>query len=182
VALRIANSFHWHNQQHSVHFSLAQLFSHQGRFDDAHTHVEHAKSYAFNDPYSLGRAMELHAHIWDIQGRLEEAKPEALCAVGVFEGLGAMKDLERCRKRLWDIEKRMENPITSDEVDLSGELPETVLLPAPINPPSSLGEPSGSTNDCRVDPPQAELIAFTITSLIIFILPHFLSSQGHQLS
>jgi tetratricopeptide (TPR) repeat protein len=117
AALRIADSFHWHNQQHSVHFSLAQLFSHQGRFDDAHTHVEHAKSYAFNDPYHLGQAMELHARIWYGQCRLEEAKPEALCAVGVFEGLGAVKDLERCRKLLQDIEKGMENLITSDEAD-----------------------------------------------------------------
>jgi tetratricopeptide (TPR) repeat protein len=117
AALRIADSSHWHDQQRLAHFSLAQLFSHQGRFDDAHTHVERAKPRAFNHPYNLGCAMELHADIWYRQGRLEEAESEALCAVGVFEGLGAVKDLERCRKFLQDIEKGMENLITSDEAD-----------------------------------------------------------------
>ena len=104
VALRIADSFHWPTQQYSTLCSLAELFSHQGRFDDAHAHVERAKSHASNDAHNLGCAMELHAHIWRRQGRLKEAKSEALCAVAVFEKLGAVKRLESCRNLLRDIE------------------------------------------------------------------------------
>jgi tetratricopeptide (TPR) repeat protein len=137
AALRIADSSHWHDQQCSALCSLAQLFSHQGRFGNAHAHVERAKLHAFNDPYNLGSAMELHADIWYRQGTLEEAKSEALCALGVFEGLGAMRESGNCRKLLQDIEKGMENLITSDEVDFDGEFPETVLLPPPANSLSS---------------------------------------------
>jgi hypothetical protein len=105
--------------------------------DDAHTHIEHAKLHAVNDPYDLGSAMELQARVWDKQGRLEEAKSEALCAVGVFEKLGAVKKLGDCRKFLQDIEGKTKMPVTSGGSDFDGEFPETVLLPPPANSLSS---------------------------------------------
>jgi tetratricopeptide (TPR) repeat protein len=50
AALRIADSFHWCDQQCVALGSLALLFSYQGRFDDAHTHVERSKWHMFNEP------------------------------------------------------------------------------------------------------------------------------------
>jgi tetratricopeptide (TPR) repeat protein len=92
AALRIADSFSWDTQQFSTLCSLAELFCNQGRFDDAHAHVERAKSHTVNGTHRRGRVMELQAHIWYKQGRLEEAKAEALRAVDVFKKLGATRE------------------------------------------------------------------------------------------
>jgi tetratricopeptide (TPR) repeat protein len=118
VALGIADSFNWHHQQFRILFVLAELFCDQGRFDDAHAHIERAKLHAVNDAYNLGRAMGLQARIWDKQGRLGEARSEALCAVGVFKELGATKELENCRKLLQGIQEKTKTPIHSDKLDL----------------------------------------------------------------
>ena len=48
--------------------------------------------------------MELQASFWYKEYRLEEAKGEVLSAVGVYEGIGATKDAERCRAILQNIE------------------------------------------------------------------------------
>ena len=106
TALEIASRSNWHNEQLWIHHSLAQLFFDQNRFQDAHTHVAHAKSHAINDPYGLGHAMELHARVWHKECKLEEAKSEALRAADVFKELGATKELERCREILLNIEGR----------------------------------------------------------------------------
>jgi tetratricopeptide (TPR) repeat protein len=100
TALGIASSLNWHEQQFWILYSLAGLFFDQGRFDDAHAHIKLAKSHAVNNPYRLGRAMEQQAGLWYGEGRIEEAKFEALCAVGEFEKVGAAKHVERCRKLL----------------------------------------------------------------------------------
>jgi len=49
VALGIASSFNWHGQLFWTRYSLAKLFFDQGRFNDAHAHIEHAKSHAVNN-------------------------------------------------------------------------------------------------------------------------------------
>jgi tetratricopeptide (TPR) repeat protein len=136
VALRIADLFDWHGEQFSALCSLAELFSDQGRFDHAHTHVERAKSHTVNNAYSVGHTMGLQALIWHRQRRLKEAKSEALCAAGVFEKLGAAKELEDCRNILQWIEEEMNGLVTSGESDFDGELPEMLPLPTPINSPS----------------------------------------------
>jgi tetratricopeptide (TPR) repeat protein len=105
TALRIASSFNWHDQQFWIHYALAGLSRDQRRFDDAHAHIDRAKSLAVNDTYNLGRAMELHAWIWYQQGGLGEAKSEALHAVDVYGRIGAGKDVEDCRILLQKIEK-----------------------------------------------------------------------------
>jgi tetratricopeptide (TPR) repeat protein len=129
TALGIASSFNWHDQQFWIHYALAGLFYDQGRFDDTHARTERAKSHTVNDTYSLGCAMEMRAWIWYRQGRLEEAKSEALRAVDVYGKLGAVKDLENCRELLQEIE----DPVISDESDFDGELPNTGLLPPSVN-------------------------------------------------
>ena len=131
TALGIASTFNWHDHLFWINCSLAELFFSEKRIDDAHAHVERAKSHAINFPYYLGRATELQAGFWLEEGKLEEAKSEALGAIDVFERLGAAKDVERCRKILRYIEKRTEKPVTS------GELLETVPLPTSVNSPFS---------------------------------------------
>ena len=138
TALGIASSFNWHTEQFWIHYSLADLFRDQGRFDEAHAHIELAKSHTDNDAYRLGRVMELQAELWCQQERLEEAKSGVLCAVGVYEKLGAANDVERCRILLRGVEKETKEPVASSGSDSNGELPETVLLPTPVNSPSSV--------------------------------------------
>jgi len=104
VAIGIASPFNWHDQIFWAHHNLARLFYNQGRFDDAQTHIEHAKSHAVNNTYYLGCAMEQQAWIWYKQDGLEEARSEALRAVDLYEKLGAVRDLERCRELLRCIE------------------------------------------------------------------------------
>jgi tetratricopeptide (TPR) repeat protein len=137
AALGIASSLNWHSDQYLALCSLARLFRDEGRFDEAHARVELAKSHAVNDAHSLGRAMELQAGLYCRQRRLEEGKSEVLCAVGVFEKLGAAMDVERCRKHLRVIEEEMKKSVTSDGSNSDGELPETALLPTPVNSPFS---------------------------------------------
>ena len=135
TALRIASPFNWHDHLFWNHYSLSELFFSGGRFDDAHAHIERAKSHAINDPYLLGHAMYLRAQFWGDQCRLEEAKSDAVSAAEVFEKLGAAKNVECCREIIRDIEERMKRPATSGGSDFNGEPLETMQLPAPINLP-----------------------------------------------
>ena len=158
TALGIASSSNWHGEQFWILCSLAELFRDQGRFDNAHAHVERAKSHAANSACNMGRAMELRARIWYKQGKLEEAKSETLYAADVYGKLGDAKRAEDCRKLLQDIEERARKPVTSDGLDFDGEFPKTGLRPAPINSrilAISVREPRA--------PPQAESIPFVVT-------------------
>ena len=147
TALRIASSFNRHGERFWSHHSLAKLFFSKHRFDDAYAQVECAKSHAINSPYLLGRAMELQAELWYKERRFEEAKSEALRAVGVYEEIGAMEDAGDCRCILQDIEEKMKNPVTPGEWDFGGELPETDLLhPAPTDPPFLAVIPNDDTS------------------------------------
>jgi len=102
VALGIANPFSWLNLLFWIQYSMAEVSSSEGRFDDAHAHVEQAKFHATNDndTYALARAIQLQAGFWHRQRRFEEAKSEALDAVEMFEKLGATNDMERTRRLL----------------------------------------------------------------------------------
>ena len=108
TALGIASTFNWHDRLFWINYSLAKLFLGENRFDDAHVHLERAKSHAINDQYGLGCAMEQQAWIWYKERRLEEAKSEASRAASVFEKMGAARDAERCREILRTIEQEME--------------------------------------------------------------------------
>jgi len=137
ASLALAYSFNWHHQLVWIHYSLARLFSVQRRFDEAHAHVEHAKSYAINTaaPYLLGRAIELQARVWYNQGRLKEAESETLCAAAVYERIGAAKDLEGCGELLRMIIAKTDNPASCGELDFVCEFLEIGLLPTRINLP-----------------------------------------------
>ena len=104
TAFRIASS-NWDSEHFWILHSLAKLLFDQGRFGDAHAHIERAKSHTVNDLYCLGRAMELQANFWCKEGKLKEAKSEVLCAAGIFGKLGAVRGLECCRVLLQSIEE-----------------------------------------------------------------------------
>jgi len=105
TALGIASSSNWHAELFWINYSLAQLFPDEGRFDDAYLYIERAKSYAANNAYYLGRAMELQAGFLYRQRRLEEARSEVLRAANLYEKAGAAKDVEDCRELLQWIEE-----------------------------------------------------------------------------
>ena len=62
-ALGIASTFEWQSELLWIHYSLAVLFRDEDRFDDAHSHIDQAKSHGADDRYNLGRAMEVKARI-----------------------------------------------------------------------------------------------------------------------
>ena len=97
AALEIASSFDWHTQLFAIHTFLAMLFGDEGRIDSADVHAEHAKSYAVNNPYTLGQAMFLQAAIRMQQHKLEEAMSEFLRAAEIFEKLGFSEGVDRCK-------------------------------------------------------------------------------------
>jgi len=125
VALEIASSLSLDANLSWIHYSLSLLFSRQGKFNEAHAHIERAKSHAVNIPYDLGHAMKLQANFWYDQRIFEKAKSEASHAADLFEKLGDTECLEMCRKLLRRI----------DELDPDGEFLETMLLPTHIDFP-----------------------------------------------
>ena len=136
TSIGIASSFNWHIPLFWNSHYLAQIFFGEKRFDDAHAHVERAKSHAVDDPYLLGRAMNLQARFWYQEGRLKEAKSEALRATDIYEGAGATRDLEFCRTLLRYIEEGMKYSGEPDFNDV-GESLETMPFPMPVNSPFS---------------------------------------------
>ena len=113
AAIRIASSFNWHDELFWSHYGLADLFYDGEKFDDAQTHIEHAKSYTNNNIYCLGYATEEQAWIWYQQDRPDEARSEALRAADIYENLGAANDLENCRNLLQYIEEELNTPVAS---------------------------------------------------------------------
>ena len=133
TSLGIASSFDWQDKLFLNNYDLAELFCGENRFDDAHIHVERAKSHTSNDIYYLGRAMELQAGFWYRECKFEEAKSEVLRAADVYERIGATKDLEDCRTLLRYVEEDMKTVVASGQSDLNGELLETISLSTPFN-------------------------------------------------
>jgi tetratricopeptide (TPR) repeat protein len=120
VALGITSSFDWHDEPFWVHYRLGDLFSSEGRFDDAHAHIEHAKSHTTNNALNLGYATEMQAWVWYKQDRLEEARSEALRAADIYEKFGVAKDMEDCSKLLQCI--RRDTMVVSGQSDFDCEL------------------------------------------------------------
>jgi len=109
AALGISSTFNWHTQLFRVHKRLAELFLEKDEFDDAQAHIEQSKSHAVEGTYNLGFAMTLQSSIWSRQGRLEDARSEALGALEIFERLGATEKVEYCKGLLHRIEARMQS-------------------------------------------------------------------------
>ena len=104
TAIGIASSFNWHDLLFWNNYDLAVLFYLKDRFDEAHTHIERAKSHATGDSFRLGRAMALKAQIWYDQRSDTEAKSEALAAINTYEEIGAAEEANRCKDLLREIE------------------------------------------------------------------------------
>ena len=106
AALGIASSLNMLNMLIWIRYSLARLFSDQGKFDDAHAHIEHAKLHAVSDydAYSFACMMEAQAWIWYRQQRFAKAKSEALRALDAYEKLGATSEMEDVRAFLQEID------------------------------------------------------------------------------
>jgi len=116
AALGIASSFDWHTQLLEIHLSLVMLFLDEGRLNNAHVYAERAKSYAVNDPYSLGLAMALQAMVWLRQDKLEEARSELLRAAEIFEKLGSSWGMGACGGLLERIQKRLDGLVASGQL------------------------------------------------------------------
>jgi len=104
VAIEIASSLSLDTELFCLHHYLSQLFSEEGRSNDAHAQLERARSHAVNHAYLLARASQLQAGFWNKQHMFEEAKSEALRALGVYEKLGATNDAEYTRELLGQID------------------------------------------------------------------------------
>ena len=97
TAISTASPFNWHQELFWNHWSLAWLFLGEGEFDEANARIIQARSHATDNMYNLGHAMDTQATIWYEQGRLEDARLEALRALEIFENLGAAEDARRVR-------------------------------------------------------------------------------------
>ena len=89
TALGIASSLNRVEHTFWTRYNLAEVFSQQGKFGDAQTHVDHAKSRVVNNTYLLARASALQANLWYMQDMFGEAESEALGALDVLEKLGS---------------------------------------------------------------------------------------------
>ena len=133
TALGIASATRCNRELFWNDYSLAELFFDQGRFDDAHAHVERAKSYSGNDSFTLGCGMQLQATFLHKRQRLEEANSEILKAIEVFERIGTTTELEECRILLRDIQRDLNKQVATLESDGNGEFPKMMSLPTSVN-------------------------------------------------
>ena len=143
AALGLASRFDWSGELFWIHDSLTKLFRREGRFNDAHAHNEQARSHSRNHPYLLGRAAYSQALIYYEQQKLENATSRALCALEVFQKLGALEDQNLCKDLLQKI-----GWATSSEPDSSGELQYAIHYPTSINSSFLANDtPSGTDTD-----------------------------------
>ena len=133
TALGIASTFNWNDQQFWIHHALAILFRNKDEFDNAHAHVERAKSYAIENKYYLGRAILLQARIYYPQRRFEDATSEALRASEILEKFGDFNSLEDCKALLQDIERTTTCQIASGTPDPGGKLLDMIPCPTLAN-------------------------------------------------
>ena len=100
VALGIASSFNNVFQLFWAYYSLAGLYCEQGKFEEAQTHLEHAKSHAADDALFLALVTNEQARVFCRQHRFGEARSEALRALDAYEKLRATADAEVARQNL----------------------------------------------------------------------------------
>ena len=117
AALGIASSFEWHNELLLLHGELAQLRGNQGRFDEAQTHTEHAKSHMVNNMLQLAYVMATQGLVWCKQRRLEEAQSLVLRAADVYEMFEDAGSVKECKKLLQYIQEQSDAAVASDQSD-----------------------------------------------------------------
>ena len=116
-----------------VHYSLALLFHDEDKPDDAHTHIERAKSLSGGNAYDLGRVVGLQGWVYYRQGKLEDAKSEALRALEIFEELEAAGDVDEYKGLLRSIEGATRG---SDSLVVPVSSQERFVVPHPLILPS----------------------------------------------
>ena len=107
TSLQIASPLGVTSLLSQVHLFLAQLYTKEGKFNDAHAHVEHARLHAGNNMLLLGRVIVENVRSLCRQNRFGEGKSEALSALAVFKKIGAADYVEEARELLDEIEKRL---------------------------------------------------------------------------
>ena len=122
AAFEMASTSDWVQQSFLIHCDLARVLHDEGKYDEAQTHVERAKSHTLNHTYYLGHATKLQAELWHKQGKVEDARSEALRAVDMYERLGATRDVKGCSELLRRIEGEAEKSATPYEPHDDGEL------------------------------------------------------------
>jgi tetratricopeptide (TPR) repeat protein len=133
VALGIASPFDWHATLFRANYSLAVLFLGQGRFDDIHAHTERAKSHTVDSAYNLGVVTMMEAFSWSMQHKIEEARTGILHAINIFEKLGAVDSMEKCRGILRDIQERQNSPVSSGQSGFDCEFLQMMPFLARVN-------------------------------------------------
>ena len=123
AALGVASSFGWEDRLFWIYDSLARLCLDEGRFDDAHAHIERAKSHAIDSAHNLGIAMELQAVVWYTQGKLEEARSGALPLLDFYKEVGLASGAEACRIFLQLVQEKLDSKVASGQSALDCELP-----------------------------------------------------------
>ena len=106
IALRISSSLNMVHQLFWINYSMTEVLTQGGKFDNAQIHAERARSHAVDNPYLLARVSLLQAQLWYTQSMFGEAKSEGLHALAVLEGLGAVNDAEFTRWLLQEIDAR----------------------------------------------------------------------------
>ena len=115
TALATISHLNLHEEVFWIHHLLTVLFWGENRFEDSRTHIEQAKLHATNNPRNMGGVVELQARLWFGECRFEEAKSEALRAIGLYEKIENMNDVKCCRKILEDIEEQTKRLVISGE-------------------------------------------------------------------
>ena len=98
-SLRIASSLNSYVDLSKTHLALARLYLKENKFNEAHAHIEHAKSHAGNDMLLLGCAFGVSALGLLGQNRREEGKLEASRALAIF-GKSETSDFVETSRRL----------------------------------------------------------------------------------
>ena len=109
ASLRIASTLNLSRQVSMVHLTLAKLYSGEGKYSDALTHVEHAKSHAGDSTLILGEILLMGAVLLYQYNRLEEAKSETLRALDVYGKTGPAHLVEKSGQMLKEIEKKLDD-------------------------------------------------------------------------
>ena len=146
TALGIATYFDWKDQLFWIRLALAKLFGNEGGFDDAHDYIQQARLYVESDSYHVGRAAIEQARIHYQRRELENTKSELLCALEIFERVGALQDVELCKALLREIEQQIAGQATSGDPSSIGEILPTVHFSAPSNSPFLVNVTLSSAN------------------------------------
>ena len=108
ISIEIASSLRSRGKQAWLLACLVDLLLKAGRFDEAQIQFESLKSHVVHEPFGPGLTTVIQAEFWYHQGKIEEAKSEALRAIDVCGKLGLSGYfLERSRKLLRKIGEQM---------------------------------------------------------------------------